>query len=231
MSLYNSTTDSNAITPSLSSVDQAVAAFSEGRPVLVHDFDDREGETDLVYPAQAVSTTDVSRLRNDAGGLLCVALSNAVAEAFDLPFMQDALDHPAADVEHLEYDDRSSFSLTVNHSDTRTGVPDEERALTVRELASAAAEPGATDFARQFRAPGHVFLLRAAEGLLSTRRGHTELGVSLAKAAGCSPAVVVCEMLDDESGKALSCEDALTYAQTNGYPMVDGDQIVARLAP
>jgi len=73
------------------SVADAVAAFARGEPVLIHDAADREGETDLVYPAGAVSPDAVARMRNDAGGLVCVALSDRVAEALELPFMQEVL--------------------------------------------------------------------------------------------------------------------------------------------
>ncbi len=210
-------------------VDRAVEAFRRGRPVCIHDADDREGETDLVYPAGAVTSEAVARLRNDAGGLVCVALSAGVAESFDLPFRQTALDHPAADRHDLAYDDRSSFSLTVNHRDTRTGITDEDRARTIRALADAAATPDETSFADEFRAPGHVHLLRAAGRLLDDRQGHTELGVALAEAADLAPAVVVCEMLDDETGRALVPGDAATYATRNGLPYIEGRQLLDRL--
>ncbi|WP_134668372.1 3,4-dihydroxy-2-butanone-4-phosphate synthase [Halorussus marinus] len=207
-------------------VEAAVEAFREGSPVLVHDAADREGETDLIYPAGAVGPADVSRLRNDAGGLICVALADEVAEAFDLPFLEDALDHPASASHDLGYDERSSFSLPVNHRDTYTGITDEDRARTIAELAAAAADPDGTDFAAEFRAPGHVNVLRAAPDLLADREGHTELGIALAAAADREPAVVVCEMLDDETGGALSPADARAYADRYGFPYLEGSDIV-----
>ena len=212
----------------LGGVEAAVETFRAGRPVLVHDFDDREAETDLVYPAAAVSPGDVAHLRNDAGGLVCVAISDAVAEAFDLPFLQDYLDHPAAHDHDLSYDDRSSFSLTVNHRDTHTGITDEDRSLTIRSLAEAAADPGGFDFAATFRSPGHVHVLRGAPGLLAERQGHTELGLALAAAADLPPAVVVCEMLDDETGGALPPAAARAYAERNDIPYVEGAALLDR---
>ena len=196
-------------------VSAAVGAFREGRPVCIHDAADREGETDLVYPAGAVTPEAVARLRNDAGGLVCVAVSDAVADTFGLPFLQEHIDHPAAADHELAYDDRSSFSLPVNHRDTRTGITDEDRALTIRELGAAAADPAS--------------LLRAAPGLLADRRGHTELGVALAEAAGVAPAVVVCEMLDDTTGGALSPSAAADYARRHDVPYVEGSDLVAQL--
>jgi len=206
-------------------VARAVAAFRDGDPVLVHDAADREGEVDLVYPAAAVEPADVARMRNDAGGLVCVALADDVADAFDLPFVTDVLDHPAADHGHLGYDDRSSFSLTVNHRDTFTGITDDDRALTISELGRAAADPDDVDFAETFRAPGHVHVLRAAPSL-ADRQGHTELGVALAREAGVPPAVVVCEMLDGETGGALSVADAKAYADRHDLAYVEGSDLL-----
>ncbi len=216
-------------TESRTGVDAALAAFRDGEPVLIHDAADREGETDLVYPASGVTPEAVTRMRNDAGGLICTALSNEVADAFDLPFLQDVIDHPVAGDHDLDYDERSSFSLTVNHRDTFTGITDDDRALTITELARAASEPAEADFAEEFRAPGHVHLLRAAPDLLADRLGHTELGVALAAAANQSPAVVVCEMLDDETGAALPPSAARSYGERNDIPYVEGSEIIDRL--
>jgi 3,4-dihydroxy 2-butanone 4-phosphate synthase len=208
-------------------VTRAVAAVEAGEPVLVHDATDREGEVDFVRPAAGTTHETVARLRNDAGGLVCVALGHGVSEAFGLPLYADAIDHPAVGGD-LEYDDRSSFSVPVNHRNTRTGITDHDRALTIRALADAAVAPDESAFADTFRSPGHVRLLRAASGL-SDRRGHTELAVALARAAGREPAMVVCEMLDDAAGGALSPADARRYARRNEVPYVEGRDLVAAL--
>lgn len=225
-------------------VDDAVSAFAAGNPVLVHDAADREGETDLIYPAASVTPDDVARMRNDAGGLICVALTDEICTAWRLPFAQDALDHPVSRSHELGYDERASFSVTVNHRETFTGITDEDRALTISELGAAAGEirkerriagDGATgaiasnaeSFAEQFRAPGHVHVLRAAPELLEDREGHTELGLVLADTAGVEPAVVVCEMLDDESGGALSPAAARQYAERHSIPYVEGSELIA----
>jgi 3,4-dihydroxy 2-butanone 4-phosphate synthase len=213
-------------------VERAVRAFRSGSPVLVHDADDREGETDIVYPAGAVTPEAVAHMRNDAGGLVCLALADDVAERLDLPFLDSLLEHPTAADHDLVYDSRSSFSLTVNHRDTFTGITDADRSLTITELAEVAAridtgdDYGVEEFARDFRSPGHVHLLRAASGLLAERRGHTELGIALARAADRAPAVVVCEMLDDETGGARSPSDARAYARRHGLVYVEGHELV-----
>jgi 3,4-dihydroxy 2-butanone 4-phosphate synthase len=208
---------------------KAIDAFRAGRPVLVHDAADREAETDLLVPAESVTPDDVARLRNDGGGLLFVALAADVADAFDLPFLHEAIDHPAAEFDDLAYDARPSFSLTVNHRDTFTGITDDDRAKTARELGTAAANPEETDFAAEFRAPGHVHVLRGAEDLLASRQGHTEFALALAEEAGIAPAVMGCEMLDDETGGALSTADARAYAERHGFPYLEGATIVEAL--
>jgi len=215
------------MTQRVEGVERAVEAFRRGEPVLIHDFDDREAETDLVYPAADVTPEAVARLRNDAGGLVCVALADAVAEAFDLPLLEETIEHPAA-AGGVAYDDRSSFSLSVNHRETYTGITDDDRSHTIRALADAAQqapEYGIEDFAADFRAPGHVTLLRAAPSL-SDRQGHTELGVELAAAAGREPAVVVCEMLDGTSGGALPKAAAREYARRHDLAFVEGAALV-----
>lgn len=212
------------------SVATAVSAFRAGNPVLIHDFDDREGETDIIYPAGAVDADAIARMRLDGGGLIFVAVSDAVARAFDLPFLHEVIDHPATDHADLGYDTHPSFSLTVNHRDTYTGVTDSDRARTVSALATAAADLTGTDFAAEFRTPGHVHVLRAAPGLLADRQGHTELGLALAAAADQPPAIAGCEMLDAASGDALSIEDAKAYAERTETPLVDGASLVEEFA-
>lgn len=222
------TTDHAASHGGTDPVERAIDALAAGEPVLIHDAADREGETDLVYPADAVTPDALARLRNDAGGLVCVALSDSVARAFDLPFARETIDHPAADGGKLSYGDRSSFSLTVNHRDTYTGITDDDRAKTITALGRAAAAPDETDFADEFRAPGHVHLLRGASGGVADRRGHTELALALTDVADLSPAVVVCEMLDDAGG-ALSPAGAQAYAERNGFVYVEGRDLLDAL--
>lgn len=209
------------------SLESGIAAFGAGDPVLIHDASDRENEVDLVFPARAVTPADVAIMRNDAGGLICVALGHRVAEIFELPFLEDVIDHAAGTETTIAYDDRSSFSIPVNHRETYTGITDNDRARTIRALGRAAEDPGGFDFPGTFDTPGHVHLLRAAPGLLADRQGHTELGLALAGFADLPPAVVVCEMIDDSTGGALSKPSAAEYASDNDLVLLDGETIVA----
>jgi 3,4-dihydroxy 2-butanone 4-phosphate synthase len=210
-------------------VEAAVRAVRDGQPVCVHDAADREGEVDLIYPAGAVTPEAVARLRNDAGGLICVALAAPVADALDLPFLADAVDHPAVG-DDVAYDDRSSFSLPVNHRDVHTGITDDDRSRTITALAAAVGDPDPDAFAETFRSPGHVHLLRGDADGLAGRRGHTELALALADAADVPPAMVVCEMLDDASGEALAPAAGRAYADRHEIPYVEGRRLLAALS-
>lgn len=213
----------------LTDLDRALAAIQKGEPVLVYDADDREGEADMIFAAETVTPGDIARLRNDAGGLVCTAIEYEAAEAFALPYLDDSIDHPASEDLDLDYDERSSFSLSINHRDTFTGITDEDRARTITALADVVANPAETDFAAEFRAPGHVSILKAAPNGLGDRKGHTEMGVALARATGRTPAAVVCEMLDDETGRALSKEAVQNYATRHDIPYLEGETVVSKL--
>jgi 3,4-dihydroxy 2-butanone 4-phosphate synthase len=212
------------------SMKDALEDLRDGKPILVHDFDDREDEVDMVYAAGEMTHEKVSRLRNDAGGLVCVAVHPDAARALGLGYLGDALaeagEERLVDAE-LGYDARSSFSTWVNHRSTRTGVTDNDRAKTIRRVADAVETVlagGAFDFPSEFRAPGHVAVLRAHDELLDGRQGHTEMSVALAEEAGIVPATVVCEMLDDETGEAVMTEDAREYADDNDLVLLRGEE-------
>jgi 3,4-dihydroxy 2-butanone 4-phosphate synthase len=214
-------------------IEDACAALKAGKFILLYDFDDRERETDLVICADAVTPHDVMTMRKDGGGLICTAVHPEAAKRLGLPFASDLLRGFEA-VEHLgdiPYDrkNHSSFSIWVNHRSTYTGIPDRDRATTINAIADQVKKSlngGGHNFKAEFRTPGHVALLRAAEGLLDVRRGQTELSIALAAMAGVTPALVVCEMLDDETGLALSKEDARAYARDHGLVFIEGKEVL-----
>lgn len=208
---------------------QALHDLRNGRPVLVYDFDGREGEVDMVYAAENILPESIARLRNDAGGLICTAVAHEVAERLGLPFYAEMIDHPAAETAARDYGDRSSFSLWVNREDTYTGITDKDRAKTVAALASIAADTTATadDFADTFTTPGHVAVLRASEGLLQHRQGHTEMSVYLVQKANLAPTAVIAEMLDGETGESLSKEDAEQYAAAHNLVLLTGEEVTS----
>jgi 3,4-dihydroxy 2-butanone 4-phosphate synthase len=219
---------------------EAIRAVKKGEMVLIYDSEDREGETDMVIPAISTTPTQVARMRIEAGGLICVAISPKAAEILCLPFMSDILrsastngcgfklDSICERPGDLFYDQRSSFSIAVNHRSVGTGITDIDRALTITQLGKAVENTTLDhkfDFGETFRSPGHVPLLRAAQGLISERKGQTELSIALAEMAGITPAMAMCEMLDAQSGKALTKQDSINFAKRNGLSFVTGQQI------
>jgi len=215
-------------------IDDAIRALREGQFILLYDFDDREGETDFAIRSDAVTPAHVARMRREGGGLICTAIHPDAARAMGLPFATDLLSlYPglARLQGEAPYDrkNKSSFSLWVNHRDTYTGITDRDRALTINAIAShvkRSLNGGGADFFADFRSPGHVAILRAADTLLSRRRGQTELSISLATMAGVPPAVTICEMLDDTTGYALDKESARAYARRNGLVFVEGGEVL-----
>jgi 3,4-dihydroxy 2-butanone 4-phosphate synthase len=221
-------------------IPDALAALKRGQIILVYDSPGREGETDMVVASEFVSHEIIRTLRTDAGGLICATLPSALWETIGIPFMADILAASTQDYPVLAglvpsampYDRRSSFSLTVNHVDTYTGITDEDRATTISKLSdfvrrALAAENGWAPevFGQEFRAPGHVFLLNAAPGLMEERRGHTELVTALMLMAGLTPTATICEMLGPH-GRALSVEEAKEYARRHDTVFLRGTEIV-----
>lgn len=215
-------------------IEEAVEAFKRGEFVLLFDFDDREGETDFAIRSDAVRPEHIVQMRKDGGGLICTALHAQAAKNFGLPFASEILQptNLAEQEGDIPYDrsNHSSFSLWVNHRDTFTGITDNDRALTVTRLADQVKKTmngGGDNFAAEFRTPGHMALLRAADDLLDQRRGQTELSIVLAEMAGVTPAVTICEMLDETTGKALTKEDARKYAEEHGIVFLEGSEVQA----
>lgn len=221
------------------SVEKALEAIKRGEIVLVFDFDDRERETDMTIASQFVTPSHVTRMRKDAGGLLCTTTPNDVARNVGLPFMSDIFwdssnKYPllaGMAPTDIPYDrTKSSFGVTINHRKTYTGITDSDRALTIREYANTlfSGKPWtdvSEEVARNFRAPGHVHLLNTSEKLLTDRKGHTELCTALMYMAGMKPSATICEMLSDDGGSAPK-EYTRTYAERNGMVFVEGYDII-----
>ncbi|HVX03273.1 MAG TPA: 3,4-dihydroxy-2-butanone-4-phosphate synthase [Nitrososphaera sp.] len=215
---------------------EAIEALRAGRFVLVHDDEGRENEIDMVVAAEHVTPEHVATMRQDAGGLLCLAIANEVTSKLGLVYMHDMIASMGKVnpiflklVEgRAAYGDKPSFSISVNHRNTFTGITDQDRALTISEMAKICKRidsGGVEDFARNFRAPGHVPVLIATKNLLSDRNGHTELCVYLMKLANMTPAVAICEMMDSQTHRALSIEKAHEYAQKSGIPLVEASEL------
>jgi 3,4-dihydroxy 2-butanone 4-phosphate synthase len=203
---------------------------------MIHDDKSRENEVDLVIAAQHVHPREISQLRNMAGGMICLAISNDVATKLGLNFMHEILEKFSVKDSTLSkiilgnarYGDRPSFSISINHIETYTGITDRDRALTVNEMSKVCAQidnGGKDRFIKCFRTPGHVPILIEAGGLLEERLGHTELAVHLMKLAGLVPSAVVCEMLDSTTFRALNLDKAIEISTRDKIPMLEANQI------
>jgi 3,4-dihydroxy 2-butanone 4-phosphate synthase len=215
---------------------EAIAALKAGRFVLVHDDKARENEIDMVVAADHIKPHHIALMRKDAGGLVCLAIANQITSKLGLVYMHDII----ADMGRINpvfskltegratYGDKPSFSIAINHRSTFTGITDQDRALTISKMADICKNidnGGIEQFARNFRAPGHVPILIASKRLLHDRMGHTELCVYLMQLADLTPAVVICEMLDSATHKALSLETAQKYATKIGIPLIEASEL------
>ncbi len=226
-------------------VTEAIEAFRAGKPILVYDSDFRERETDLLWHASAATPKVIRQLRKDCGGLLFLALGDDVGDLYGLPYLQDLHAqeslvnvHPVLNAlvtNDLQYDSRSAFTLSLNHRDTYTGITDRDRSLTTRrfsELSTELFESGATKeeaiakLGDEFRTPGHIPLCREAPGGLSTRKGHTELAVAIARLAGLVSCTIGAEMLEPDGDNALPLDQAKAYGEARGIPFVAGQDLV-----
>lgn len=202
-----------------------LSQLKKGSFIVVYDGDEREGEADLIFHAAFVTPEKIEKLRKDAGGLICLAINRDSADRIGLRFMSEIL--RKAGFENISckktaYGDEPAFSLAINHKKVYTGITDVDRALTIREMEKVVSMKDAkANFENNFYTPGHVFLL-IGRGM-ENRKGHTELSLELAKLAGLSPAMVVCEMLG--KGRALSKNEAKKYAEKNRFPFIEGKDI------
>ena len=214
-------------------IEQAIGALKRGSFVLIHDDTRRENEVDMVIAAEHIKPRDIAIMRNKAGGLI----SHKITEKLGLMYMSDILRSSASPntilskivVDKTPYGDRPSFSLSINHIDTFTGITDVDRALTISKMADVCRKidsGGIEEFANSFRAPGHVPLLIASNNLLEERTGHTELSIYLMQIARLVPAVVICEMLDSTTHRSLSINKAKNYANKFGIVLVESNQLI-----
>ncbi|MFM8567447.1 MAG: bifunctional 3,4-dihydroxy-2-butanone-4-phosphate synthase/GTP cyclohydrolase II [Gemmatimonadota bacterium] len=193
-------------------IEQAIDDLRQGKFIVVADDEDRENEGDLVGAAEFVTPQMVNFLM-EAKGMICVALSPERVAQLDLPPMgsenTDAL--------------RTAYTVTVDAAPAHgvtTGISASDQATTIRLLALPGTVP--TDLRR----PGHVHPLRAREGGVLQRVGHTEAAVDFMRLAGLRPAGVICEILT-EDGSSARRPQLETFAQRHGLTFVTVAQLVA----
>ncbi|MEU2549884.1 bifunctional 3,4-dihydroxy-2-butanone-4-phosphate synthase/GTP cyclohydrolase II [Streptomyces roseolus] len=197
----------------LDPVEQAIRDIAAGRPVVVVDDEDRENEGDLVIAAEKATPEVVAFMMSECRGLICAPMEHDELERLRLPQM----------VEHNTESMRTAFTVSVDagpeHGVT-TGISAADRATTLRMLASGHHEP--SDFVR----PGHIFPLRAREGGVLARPGHTEAAVDLARLAGLRPAGAIVEIAG-EDGVMLRLPELVPFARKHGLTIISIEDLIA----
>jgi 3,4-dihydroxy-2-butanone 4-phosphate synthase len=159
---------------------EALRRIQRGEMVLVSDGPDREDEADLTMAAQWVTPEAIAFMLRHGRGLVCMPCDGARLDRLGIgPMVPDA----GCD---------TAFTVSIDHRSVGSGISAIDRAATVRAVLDPWA--GASDFVR----PGHVFPLRARDGGVLVRTGHTEAAVDLARMAGLAPCAVICEVLNDD---------------------------------
>jgi 3,4-dihydroxy 2-butanone 4-phosphate synthase/GTP cyclohydrolase II len=194
-------------------IEQALRDIAAGKMVLVADDDDRENEGDLICAAEHITAQDVNFMIRKAGGLICLALTGERADHLDLPQMS----------EFNTEEQRTAFTVSIDAAPrfgVTTGISAHDRAATIR----VAVDPNTNR--SDLRRPGHVFPLRAREGGVLQRVGHTEAAIDLARLAGMRPAGVICEVLN-EDGSAARRPQLELFAREHGLTFITVAQLVA----
>lgn len=190
---------------------KAIEAFKQGNGVLVLDDENRENEGDLIFPAETISPEQMTMLIRYGSGIVCLCLTDAMCQQLDLPPM----------VQNNTSVNQTAFTVTIEAArGVATGVSAKDRVTTIKTAIADGAKP--SDLSR----PGHVFPLRAVEGGVLKRRGHTEASVDLARLAGYKEAGVICEMTNDDGSMARAPE-IVSFAQKFGFPVVTIEDLVA----
>lgn len=195
----------------MNTIDDALQALRAGRPVLVLDDLDRENEGDVVLAAATLTDAWTAWAIRHSSGYLCAPMPQAWADRLQLPLM-------VADSEDPK---QTAYTVTVDAKvGTTTGISAHDRATTARLLA----DPSATR--ADFQVPGHLVPLRARDGGVLTRRGHTEATVDLCRLAGLAPVGVIGELVHDD-GRMMRTDDVLALGAAEGLPVITIDDLAA----
>ncbi len=192
---------------------RAIESLAQGRMILAVDDKDREDEADLVIAADFVTPDALTFMAHTGGGLICVAMTGDRLDDLGIDLMVP-IDQNTALLQ-------TAFTVSVDVIDgATTGISSFDRALTIRALVASETKP--LDLAR----PGHIFPLRAHDNGVLGRRGQTEMGVDLARLAGCTPAAVICELMGPD-GNMTRGLDLQRFADKHDFPTVSVEEVVA----
>ncbi len=183
----------------LNTIEEALEDIRQGKIVVMVDDEDRENEGDLIMAAEKVTPEAVNFMATYGRGLICLPMEGKRLDQLELPAMVSNNTDPHG----------TAFTVSVDHKDTTTGISAHERAATVRAMLDPATNP------EDLRRPGHVFPLRAKEGGVLRRAGHTEAVVDMTRLAGLYPAGVICEIMKDD-GTMARLPELIEFCQRHG---------------
>jgi 3,4-dihydroxy 2-butanone 4-phosphate synthase/GTP cyclohydrolase II len=195
----------------LATIQEAIEDFRAGKFLIIEDDEARENEGDLAVASACVTPDAINFMAKQGRGLICIAMTGERLDELRIPMMV--------------YDNTSKFgspftvSVEAKHN-VSTGISAQDRAVTVKALIEPGTRP--EDLVR----PGHTFPLRAREGGVLVRAGHTEAVVDLARAAGLYPSGVICEIMSDD-GTMARMPELEAIASTHGIRIISVAQIIA----
>jgi len=196
---------------SISPMSEIIDEARNGRMFVLVDHEDRENEGDLVIPAQMATPDAINFMATYGRGLICLTLTTDRIDALGLPLMAT----------HNSSRHETAFTISIEAREgVTTGISAADRALTVSVAIDAS--KGAFDIAT----PGHVFPLRARNGGVLVRAGHTEAAVDIARLAGLNPSGVICEIMKDD-GEMARLPDLVAFAQLHGLKIGTISDLIA----
>lgn len=195
----------------LSSIDEILEDVKAGKPVIIVDDENRENEGDIIVAAEMATAENINFMAKDGRGLICLPMERPMVEKLELELMG------RGDNAHH----RTAFTVSIEAKEgVTTGISAADRAKTI----AVAIDPKST--AKDIATPGHVFPLRARDGGVLERAGHTEAAVDLAKMAGFSGAGVICEIMNDD-GTMARLPDLEGFAQKHGLKIGSIEDLIA----
>jgi len=190
-------------------VEDAIEDIKQGKMIIVVDDENRENEGDLVMAAEKVTGEHINFMIKYGRGLVCVPMTeNRLNDLGIYQMVENNTDHK-----------ETAFTVSVDYKECTTGISAFERAMTVKKLVDDNSKP------EDFTKPGHIFPLRAKEGGVLVRAGHTEAAVDLAVLAGLKPAGVICEIIKDD-GNMARLPDLLEFAKKFGLRIISIEDLI-----
>lgn len=197
----------------LATIPEALTELRAGRPVIVVDNESRENEGDVVIAAELASQEWIAWTVKNSSGFICAPMTNEIADRLELPVM----------VANNEDARGTGYTVSVDAADRlSTGISAADRSHTLRVLADADSTPAS------LHRPGHILPLRAVDGGVRERDGHTEASVDLLKLAGLTPVAAIAEIVADD-GEMMRLPGLLELGEREGVLVITIEALIAYL--